>query len=169
MRGTKLTAWRVPSFWNDLREDKLATPENSRVLKRQKRLQTETQAVLEEIAADVRGGLLETVGVESGLAIDEDGRCAMILDLPEDADAPTVAHAIDLENVEAWLDRKNKVRVGISPWLSTKDIDQTVLCAVKVIHVLLGIHASDNAAPQTFGQKMMAAVMDVMKAQKSEN
>lgn len=118
------------------------------------------------IATDVRGGLLETVGVESRFSAD-DGRCAMILELPANADAEQVARAIDLENVEAWRDADGKVRVGVSPWLSTKDVDQTVLCTIKVVHVLLGLHAGADAKPKTLKQKLLTAIADVMKAQKS--
>ena len=169
MRGKKLEAWRVPSVWKDLNDGALKDAEDSRVVTKQESLQKATLAVLEEIARDVRGGLLETVGVESRFAIDDETRCAVILDLPEGADAELVARAVDLENVEAWLDSEGKVSVGISPWLSTKDVDQTVLCVIKVIHVLLGIHAADNAAPKSLSQKFIAAVMDVMTAQKVDN
>ncbi|HEX8636481.1 MAG TPA: hypothetical protein VF692_00350 [Pyrinomonadaceae bacterium] len=166
MRGTKLEAWRIPPAWNELDNNLQTVPENSAVPAKQKRLQQATRDVLTAIAADVRGGLLETVGVESRFTTD-DGRCAMILELPASADAEQVARAIDLENVEAWRDAEGKVRVGISPWLSTKDVDQTVLCAIKVVHVLLGLHAGVGAEPKTFKQKLLTAIADVMKAQKS--
>lgn len=134
---------------------------------KQKQLLNAANAALAAIASDIRGGLLETVGIKSSFSIDDENRCSMLLELPAGTDAKAISEAIDAENVEAWLDEAGKVRVGISPWLSTKDIDQTVLCAIKVIHVLLGIHASDNAPPKSFGQKIMAAVTDVMNAQKS--
>lgn len=165
MRGTKLSAWRVPPVWNEIQTGaKIGAPENSQVLAVQKDLLKAAQKTLEAIAADVREGLLETVGIDCALVIDE--RCAVSLDLPDAADAKQIAQAIDLENVEAWRDENGLVRVGISPWLSTKDVDQTVLCAVKVIHVLLGIHAADNAAPPTFGQKILSTVAEIMNIQK---
>ncbi|MEO8072770.1 MAG: hypothetical protein ABI686_05950 [Acidobacteriota bacterium] len=167
MRGTKLKAWRVPQVWRDLQENNVKIPENSSVPKKQKYLSNATQSALDSIAEDIRGGLLETVGVESSFSIDVENRCSMILELPAGTDAKAISEAIDAENVEAWLDDSGKVRLGISSWLSTKDIDQTVLCTIKVIHVLLGIHASDNAPPKSFGQKIKTAVMDVMNAQKS--
>ena len=166
MRGTKLEAWRIPPAWGALENNLQTVPENSSVPVKQKRLRQATLDVLTAIAADVRGGLLETVGVESRFSTD-DGRCAMVLELPASADAELIARAIDLENVEAWCDAEGKARVGISPWLSTKDVDQTVLCAIKVVHVLLGLHAGVETQPKTFKQKLLAAIADVMKAQKS--
>ena len=124
-----------------------------------------TREVLTAIARDVREGLLETVGVESSLSLDGE-RCSVILELPEGTDTELVARAIDLENVEAWQDDAGKVHVGINPWYSTKDVDQTVLCTIKVIHVLLGIHATDTEQPKTFKQKLLSSVADIMAAQK---
>ena len=166
VRGTKLLAWRIPPVWNALRENDLPIPEGSSVPRKQKGLLKATDEVLRAIAADVRGGLLETVGVESEFSTD-DGRCSMILELPENAAAELIARAIDAENVEAWLDENNKVRVGINPWYSTKDVDQTVLCTIKVIHVMLGIHATDAAQPKTFKQKLLISISEILKLQKS--
>ncbi len=166
MRGTKLTAWRIPPVWKNLQENSLSVPENSSVPQNQKKLLAATREVLTAIAKDVRVGLLETVGVESSLSLDDE-RCSVILDLPAGTDTELVARAIDLENVEAWRDESGKVHVGINPWHSTKDVDQTVLCTIKVIHVLLGIHASDAVQPKTFKQKLLSSVMEVMQIQKS--
>ncbi len=123
-----------------------------------------TEAAINAVFADVRQGLCETVGVECILEIDE--RCSVILNLPGGTDIEQIARAIDLENIEAWRDETGRVHIGLSPWFSTKDVDQTVLSAVKVIHVLLGIHATDNAAPPTFGQKIFGAVAEIMSIQK---
>lgn len=123
-----------------------------------------TRATLEAVFNDVREGLLETVGVDCALSIED--RCSFVLRLPENADTEQIARAIDLENVESWRDENGRVHVALSPWLSTKDVDQTVLCPVKVIHVLLGIHATDNAAPPTFGQKVLSTVAEIMNIQK---
>ena len=165
MRGTKLTAWRIPPVWENLQANDLVVPKNSTVPQNQKRLLAATREVLTAIAKDVREGLLETVGVESSLSMD-DGRCSVVLELPEGTDTELVARAIDLENVEAWHDESGKVHVGINPWYSTKDVDQTVLCTIKVIHVLLGIHATDTEQPKTFKQKLLSSVADIMAAQK---
>ena len=164
MRGTKLLAWEVPPIWKSLQTGDVSAPENSQVLESQKQLMKTTLATLDAIYADVRGGLLETVGVDGVLSIAES--CSVVLNLPDGCDTEQIARAIDLENIEAWQDENKRVHVALSPWLSTKDVDQTVLCAVKVIHVLLGIHAIDNAAPPTFGQKILSTVAEIMNIQK---
>ena len=163
MRGTKLLAWRVPPVWNSVQTDETPAPENSKVLAKQKQLVKTTKAALEAVFADVRAGLRETVGVDCSLNVDE--RCSVVLDLPEVADTEQIARAIDLENVEAWRDQDGRVHVGISPWLSTKDVDQTVLSPVKVIHVLLGIHASDLEETKSFGKKILLSVAEIMNLQ----
>ena len=165
MRGTKLLAWRTPPVWKDLQTGEASAPENSKVLQNQKQLMKATLTTLDAVFADVRMGLRETVGVDCALAIDE--CCSVVLNLPENADTELLARAIDLENIEAWRDEMGCVHVGISPWLSTKDVDQTVLSVVKVIHVLLGIHASDTAEPKTFGQKILASVAEALLVQKN--
>lgn len=166
MRGTKLTAWRIPPVWEKLREKDLLVPGGSSVPQNQKRLMKATKAVLESIAADVRGGLLETVGVESEFSAD-DGCCSMILQLPEGTDTELIARAIDAENVEAWRDDGGKVHVAVNPWYSTKDVDQTVLSAIKVIHVLLGMHANAEPQPKTLKQKLLKSFSEIMEIQKS--
>jgi hypothetical protein len=113
----------------------------------------------------VRQGLRETVGVNCTLVVVE--RCSVVLDLPDGADTEQIARAIDLENVESWRDEAGGVHIGISPWFSTKDVDQTVLSTVKVIHVLLGIHASDSDEMVTFGRKIMLSVAEIMNIQKT--
>lgn len=167
MRGKKLIAWRVPDVWRDLQTGKFTAPENSKVLSNQKQLFKATQKAINAVYRDVREGLLETVGVDCALVIDD--RCSAVLNLPEGTDTGLVARAIDLENVEAWRDAQGKVNIAINPWYSTKDVDQTVLSAVKVIHVLLGIHASDAAVtkPKTITQKLLASVAEVLQIQKN--
>ena len=164
MRGTKLESWRVPPNWENLQLPDVSAPENSQVLATQKQLIKTTLTTLEAVFEDVRGGLLETVGVDGVLSIAE--RSSVVLNLFDGCDTAQIAQAIDLENIEAWQDENGRVHVGISPWLSTKDVDQTVLCTVKVIHVLLGIHAADNAAPPSFGQKILSTVAEIMNIQK---
>lgn len=161
MRGTKLVAWRIPSVWKDLQKNMPSIPEGSRVSKKQEQLIKTTLTVLDAVAEDIRGGLVETVGVESRFSIDA-GRCSMVLELPEKTDTEKIARAIDMENIQAWCGAEGKVHLAVSPWYSTKDVDQTVLSAVKVIHVLLGIHAGDAVQPKTFGQKLLSSVAEVM-------
>ncbi len=157
-------AWRVPPVWKTLQIGEAAAPENSKVIAGQKQLLKATETAINHVFADVREGLRETVGVDCVLEIDE--RCSVILDLPDGTDTEKIARAIDLENIEAWQDETGRVHVCLSPWFSTKDVDQSVLSAVKVIHVLLGIHAADNAAPPTFKQKIFGAVAEIMSLQK---
>ena len=164
MRGTKLMAWRVPPVWKTLQIGGATVPEHSKVLAKQNQLMKATQTAIDAVYHDVREGLRETVGVNCRLVIGE--RCSVVLDLPGGTDAEQIARAIDLENIEAWRDETERVHVGLSPWFSTKDVDQTVLSAVKVIHVLLGIHAADNAAPPTLKQKIFGAVSEIMSIQK---
>lgn len=130
----------------------------------QKQLVKAARATLDAVFADVRTGLRETVGVDCSLAINE--RCSIVLDLPAETDAEQIARAIDLENVEAWRDADGSVHVGVSPWFSAKDVDQAVLSTVKVIHVLLGIHASDTNKPKSFGQKIFGAIAEIINIQK---
>jgi hypothetical protein len=157
-------AWRVPSIWKDFQTGKsAAAPENSKVIAKQRELIKVTQSAVYAVFMDVQIGLRETVGVECSLVFDE--RCSVVLDLPEKTDTEQIARAIDFENIEAWQDEAGRVNVGIGPWFSTKDVDQTVLSAVKVIHVLLGIHAADSNVPKTFGQRLFRAVAEIMNLQ----
>lgn len=116
------------------------------------------------MAKDVRAGLIETVGIESDLSL-EGEYCSIILNLPPETDTQMIAKAIALENADAWCDAKNRVNLGINPEFSVKDIDQTVLCAIKVIHVLLGIHAVCEIKPKSFGQKILSSIMEIMLTQ----
>ena len=166
MRGTKLTAWRIPPIWKNLQEKSLIVPEGSGVPQSQERMARAISEVLNQIAKDIRGGLQETIGIESEFSTDG-GRCSMVLELPEGTDAQLISRAIDAENVESWLDENNKVRVAVNPWYSTKDVDQTVLSTIKVIHVLLGIHATDDAKPKTFKEKLIKSISEIMELQKS--
>ncbi len=133
---------------------------------KQKNLIKATDEVLRSIAADVHGGLLETVGIESEFSIDGE-RCSMLLHLPSTADTEQIARAIDAENIESWTDESGKVRVAVNPWYSTKDVDQTVLSTIKIIHVLLGIHATDVETPKTFKQKLIKSISEIMELQKT--
>ena len=166
MRGGKLLAWRVPPVWKTLQNDESSAPENSKVLSTQKQLMKAALKTIDAVFADVREGLRETVGVNCKLVVDE--RCSVVLDLPDGAETEKIARAIDLENIESWRDEARRVHVCLSPWFSTKDVDQTVLSTVKVIHVLLGIHASDSAEAITFGRKIMLSVAEIMNIQKTK-
>jgi hypothetical protein len=159
-----LLAWNIPPVWRTL-DGAVEIAEGSKVWRGQRRLRDATRAALAAIAADVRAGLLETVGVGSSLV--EDERASLLIELPPEADAATIAHAIDLENIEAWCDERGRVHVAVSPWYTTKDVDQTVLSVVKVVHVLLGLHATDaQAQPKGLWERMLASVMEIMLLEK---
>lgn len=167
MRGTKLLAWRIPPVWNNLTDADASVSKGSRVLPNQKYLVKAIDAVLKSIASDIKSGLLETVGVASAFSLDDE-RCSMVLELPANTDTKLVAKAIDAENVEAWLDRQNKVHIAVSPWYSTKDIDQTALSTIKVLHVLLGMHADDaNGQSETLKEKFLRSISEIVKVQNS--
>ncbi len=164
MRGSKLTAWQVPSVMANGANNPV--PENSKVAQRQKQLIDATRATLVAISADVDAGLRETVGI--GAMLDMSERANVILELPPEADAQLMARAVDSENIEAWCDAHGRVHVAINPWYSTKDVDQTVLAVIKVVHVKLGRHASDAAqsAPKNFFQRLLGSVAEVLLVQK---
>ena len=164
MRGNKLMAWEFPPIWEGVQANTFSVPKGSSVLQKQEILFKAIREVITAIAKDIREGLLETVGVESSLSMD-DGRCSMILELPEKVDTGQIARAIDLENIEAWCDAENRVHIAISPWFSTKDVDQTVLSAVKVVHVLLGIHAGDEKQPRTLKEKILSSISEIIQLQ----
>ena len=165
MRGTKLLAWRVPPVVSNAKGDSPTCPEDSRVPRAQKKLLVTTRAALKAVAEDVRSGLSETVGIDSVWM--EADRSSVVLELPPDTDTEVIARAIDLENVEAWRDEDGRVHVGIGPWYSTKDVDQVVLSITKVVHVMLGLHASDvQPQPKGFLQKILHSVAEVLAAQK---
>lgn len=105
----------------------------------QGRLLAAVRLALAAVAADVCQGLAQTVGVQA--AWTEGERACVTLVLPtKDFDTEYIARAIDLENVEAWVNEKGAAQVGIGPWFTTKDIDQTVLAITKVLHVRYGMH-----------------------------
>lgn len=120
--------------------------------------------VLKEIANDVSEGLLETVGVQSEFSIDR-GCASVLLKLPSGADTVMIAHAIALENADAWCDEGGRLHLGINPWFSTKDIDQTVLCAIKVIHVLLGLHAVPEVKASALKQRIIRSISEILQIQ----
>lgn len=153
-------AWRMPPLMLNVKTPAIAGVKGSQVAARQNELLRATEAVLAAIAEDVRLGLRETVGIESRLIVDE--RCAIEIELPPETDVEKIARAIDLENLEAWCE-KGKVRVGIGPWFTTKDVDQVVLCATKVVHVLLGLHAPPPK--QTFLQRILSSASEILELQ----
>ncbi len=159
-------AWHMPPVWQAL-DGAVEIHEDSTLLREQRRLREATRATLAAVAADVRGGLLATVGVGSALV--EDERTSINVELPPGTDTLSITRAIELENVEAWCDERGQVHVAIGPWYSTKDVDQIVLCVTKVVHVLLGLHATDTSVqsqPKGLGKRLLASVMEIMLLEK---
>lgn len=145
MRGRKLLAWHLPPLLAGLSAGQSITgPPGSTVAWAQARLWEATRMALAAVANDVRLGLQETVGIVAEWV--EGERASVKITLPEGTDTQLIARAIDLENVEAWCDEHNQVHVAIGPWYSTKDVDQVVLSITKVVHVLLGLHATGSTA-----------------------
>lgn len=105
----------------------------------QKNLHSSTLNVLAAIAADVKRGLLETVGLESEWWTERADRASIVVYLPENVDAEYIAEAVELENLEAWLDDEKYFHVAIALWYSTKEVDQTVLCVIKVVSQFTGL------------------------------
>ncbi len=166
-------AWRVPVTM--IGGNGVARVEGSTLLDAQRDLAAVTNRVLASVAADVRTGLAETVGVRAALDLSE--RASVIIDLPSthgDFQPDYIARAIDMENVEAWCDEANRVHVALCPWYSTKDVDQVVLAITKVVHVLLGLHATD--AQQTgaddrssLWRRLLTGAAEIAALQKSAN
>lgn len=163
-------AWRVPASMTQADEN-VSHPHGSQVRDAQRRLAAATRKTLAAVVADVRAGLAETVGVGATQALDE--RASVVIPLPalpNGLSPEYIALAIDSENVEAWCDERGRVHVAISPWYSTKDVDQVVLSITKVLHVLLGIHATDvlltNISHAGFWRRLLAAATEIGALQK---
>ena len=105
----------------------------------QTRLRDAYRNALAAVAADVRRGLLETVGLESEWWTDDPERASVVISLPPEIDPAYAARAIDLENLEAWTDADGRLHVAIGAYYSTKDADQVVLCAIKVLSEYTGL------------------------------
>jgi hypothetical protein len=161
-------AWRVPPNLAQF-DSSTAPPQGSRVAREQRKLFQAARRTLEEICVDVRAGLSETVGIGVEFALGE--RASVVLLMPEKApefDPVKFALAIDMENVEAWCDEAKRIHVGLNPFHTTKDTDQTVLAITKVVHVQLGLHANDavSTQPTTLLQRLFAAANEVVEVQR---
>jgi hypothetical protein len=148
VRGTKLTAWRIPAIMANIQTLANEKPVGSMLPWAQSQLFNATQQALAAVAQDVANGLAETVGIRCawGTELKADERCSVVIELPQSADPDFIARAIAAENVEAWCDEQQDVHVAIGPWYSTRDVDQVVLSITKVVHVKLGLHAMSNQA-----------------------
>ena len=148
-------AWRGPPVMANVPNAANEKPVGSMVPWAQAQLFNATRQTLAAISQDIANGLAETVGLRCawGTELEADARCSVVVELPHGTDAEFIARAVDLENVEAWCDDNKDLHVAIGPWYSIKDVDQVVLSITKVVHVKLGLHASDKqrAQAQTAG------------------
>lgn len=147
-------AWHIPPVMANVPQAAGEKPTGSMVPWAQAQLFHATRQALAAVSQDIANGLAETVGIRCAWATElvADERCSVVIELPAEADPACIAQAIDLENVEAWCDDNRMVHVAIGPWYSIKDVDQVVLSITKVIHVKLGLHASDKSWQQPEAQ-----------------
>ncbi len=143
-------AWRVPLTMANVPNAANEKPVGSMVPWAQSQLFNATRQTLAAISQDIANGLAETVGLRCawGTELEPEARCSVVVELPQGTDVETIARAVDLENVEAWCDEKYELHVANGPWYSIKDVDQVVLSITKVVHVKLGLHASDKQRAQ---------------------
>lgn len=94
--------------------------------------------VQKAICVQVAQGVVETLGVSAWPAPESDG---VWVGLPPGTDIAEVARAIVAEGAEARPDAEtNYLLLPVQPWFDMAEIDQTILCCAKVVHVMLGIH-----------------------------
>jgi metal-dependent amidase/aminoacylase/carboxypeptidase family protein len=165
-------AWQVPASMANAKDAAIVAPQGSKVLSTQRSLAKAMRKTSEAVVADVQAGLAETVGV--GATLNEEERTSVVIrlpTLPEGITPEYIAQAIDAENVEAWCDKRGQVHVAISPWYSTKDVDQVVLSITKVVHVKLGLHATGSLANENAGfwRRWVSAAMEIAAMQKQQN
>lgn len=90
------------------------------------------------VCAQVAQGIVETTGLSAWPSPDLDG---VWIQLPEDADLAAICQAIELEGAAARpATDAPYLLLRVQPWFDVEEIDQTILCCLKVIHVILGVH-----------------------------
>lgn len=93
------------------------------------------------ICAQVAQGIVETTGLGAWPSPERDG---VWVELPEGADIMEVSQAIELEGAAARpADGVPYLLLRVQPWFDIEEIDQTILCCLKVVHVMLGVHPPD--------------------------
>jgi len=89
----------------------------------------------------VAQGLVEALGVQAWPCPDKVG---VWVQSPVNVDVNEVAKAIRLEGASARpASDGNYLLLDVQPWFDEEEIEQTVLCCAKVLHVMLGIHPPD--------------------------
>ncbi len=89
----------------------------------------------------VAQGVVETLGISAWPCPD---RIGVWVQLPAGADVGEVARAVRLEGASARpASEGNYLLLDVQPWFDAEEIEHTVLCCAKVLHVMLGIHPPD--------------------------
>lgn len=89
----------------------------------------------------VAQGLVEALGIAAWPCPD---RIGVWIELPAGTDVNEVAKAIRLEGASARpASDGGYLLLDVQPWFDAEEIEQTVLCCAKVLHVMLGIHPAD--------------------------
>jgi hypothetical protein len=90
------------------------------------------------VCGHVAQGIVETCGLSAWPSPDLDG---VWIELPAGADIVEVSRAIEREGAAArQATDAPYLLLRVQPWFDVEEIDQTILCCLKVIHVMLGIH-----------------------------
>jgi hypothetical protein len=93
------------------------------------------------VCLQVAQGLVEALGVKAWPCPD---RIGVWVQLPNDSDVNEVAKAVRLEGASARpASDGNYLLLDVQPWFDEQEVEQTVLCCAKVLHVMLGIHPPD--------------------------
>jgi hypothetical protein len=94
------------------------------------------------ICRQVAHGIVDAIGLNAWPSPDHDG---VWVELPAGSDIAHVAQSIELEGAAARpADGVPYLLLLVQPWFDAEEIDQTILCCLKVVHVLLGVHAPDT-------------------------
>jgi hypothetical protein len=103
-------------------------------------------AAQKEVCAHVAQGVVETLGLRAWPSPELDG---VWVELPAGSDIDEVARAIECEGAAARRDAESDyLLLAVQPWFDLGEIDQTILCCAKVVHVLLGVHPPDTDIEQ---------------------
>jgi hypothetical protein len=111
------------------------------VAKEQRQLANALAKLQRSVCMQVAQGLVEALNVQAWPCPD---RIGVWVQLPSGADVNEVAKAIRLEGASARpASDGNYLLLDVQPWFDQEEIEQTVLCCLKVLHVMLGIHPPD--------------------------
>jgi len=107
----------------------------------QRRVADSIAKLQRSVCLQVAQGVVETLGISAWPCPD---RIGVWVQLPTDADVNEVAKAVRLEGASARpASDGGYLLLDVQPWFDTEEIEHTVLCCAKVLHVMLGIHPPD--------------------------